>query len=137
MKTISPIRACVLCLLLGLTACVGPLERPEDDTTAEEPSTDSGTAAVVSLIDQARLAYERGEYDVAIAVAERGLRIDRREPELYLLLAQSYQHLARPDRAGQFAQQGMRYTPPNSPLYQALEAVKRDSSSDDPNTLRF
>ncbi|WP_341939455.1 tetratricopeptide repeat protein [Marinimicrobium sp. C2-29] len=137
MRTISPIRATVLCLLLGLTACVGPLERPEDDTTAEEPSTDSGTAAVVSLIDQARLAYERGEYDVAIAVAERGLRIDRREPELYLLLAQSYLHLARPKRAGQFAQQGMRYSPPNSPLYQALEAVKRDSSSNDPNTLRF
>lgn len=135
-KTISQALAGSLCLLL-LTACVGPLERPSEDTDPG-PSVDTGAAAVISLIDQARQAYEQGEYNAAIAIAERGLRIDRREPELYLLLAQSYLQLARPDQARQFAQQGLRYSPPDSHLYQALEAVSSHSSqSHNQGTLRF
>lgn len=131
-----------LCLL-ALTACVGPLERgsegrPQEggSTTTDTPTAEPGTAAVVSLIEQSRLAYEQGDYNSAIASAERGLRIDRREPEFYLVLAQCYLELARPVQAQQFALQGLRHTPPDSRLYQALEMVKVQSSQNN-STLRF
>lgn len=132
-----PIRA--LWAGIGLTmlaACVGPLEREPDEAPATDQEQDPGTAAVISLIEQSRLAYEHGDYNSAIQSAERGLRIDRREPELYLVLAQSYLELARPAQAEQFAQQGLRHSLPDSRLYQALEDVKRQSTQND-NTLRF
>lgn len=106
---------------LVLTACVAPMKSPDDQ--ADTPPVDSGAAAVISLIDQARLAYQQGAFEAAIATAERGLRIDRREPEFYLVLAQSYMSLSNPEQARQFAQQGLRFSPPDSHLYQALETV--------------
>lgn len=126
--------AVVTALTLALAACVGPLERTDQD--AEGPKVDSGAAAVVSLIDQSRLAYEEGNYQGAIAAAERGLRIDRREPELYLVLAQSYLDLSQPEQARQFADQGLRHSPPDSRLYQALEEVRKRASQRT-GTLRF
>jgi len=134
-----PIRALWAGIGLALlTACVGPLERDAEEASepAEEQAQDPGTAAVISLVEQSRLAYEHGDYNSAIQSAERGLRIDRREPELYLVLAQSYLALARPAQAEQFAQQGLRHSLPDSRLYQALEAVKRESAQNN-NTLRF
>lgn len=123
--------------LIVLTACVGPLERESDEASAPaDQAQDPGTAAVISLIEQSRLAYEHGDYNNAIQAAERGLRIDRREPELYLVLAQSYLELAQPAQATQFAQQGLRHSLPDSRLYQALEDVKRRSEQNS-NTLRF
>lgn len=125
--------AAVTALALVMTACVGPLDRTEEP---EGPQVDTRAAAVVSLIDQSRLAYEQGDYMGAIATAERGLRIDRREPELYLVLAQSYLDLAQMEQARQFAEQGLRHSPPDSHLYQALEAV-RGRAMQSTGTLRF
>ncbi|MGD8175613.1 tetratricopeptide repeat protein [Marinimicrobium sp. ARAG 43.8] len=129
---------CAGVLALGMAGCVGPLERPSDEEqdAAEAPEVDTTAAAVVSLIDQARLAFEQGDFQGAIASAERGLRIDRREPELYLVLAQSYMTLAQPEQARQFARQGLRFSPPDSHLYQALETV-HDQAAQNTGTLRF
>lgn len=110
---------------LVLTACVAPMDG-QDQT--DKPAVDSGAAAVISLIDQARMAYQQGDFEAAIATAERGLRIDRREPEFYLVLAQSYMSLSKPEQARQFAQQGLRFSPPDSHLYQALETVHNRAS---------
>jgi len=124
--------------LIILTGCVGPFEREPDEASdpATEQTQDSGTAAVISLVEQSRLAYEHGDYNSAIQSAERGLRIDRREPEFYLVLAQSYLELAQPAQAEQFARQGLRHSLPDSHLYQALEEVKQKSAQNN-NTLRF
>lgn len=65
--------------------------------------------AVESLIRQARAQYQSQNYQGAIATAERGLRIDRRSADLYLILAQSYVQLALPQKARMFVQQGLRY----------------------------
>lgn len=94
---------------------------PQDQPPAQvQPST---SPAVVSLINQSRAQYNARNYQAAIATAERGLRIDRRSAELYLLLAQSYVQLARPQQAEQFAQQGLRYSIAGSSIAQALQRV--------------
>ena len=82
--------------------------------------------AVASLLKQARGQYAAKNYQGAVATAERGLRIDRRAPELYLLLAQSYVQLANIKLAQQFIQQGIRYSQAGSDIAQSLVSL-RDS----------
>jgi len=116
-----PLRVTLGLAALLLAACA-PLRPPPDEAPVpEEPPKASNTAAVTALIGQARQAYEQGQYQNSIAQAERGLRIDRREAEFYLLLAQSYQRLGQENRARQFARLGLRYTPPESPNHRALQ----------------
>lgn len=100
---------------------------PEAQTPAPvQPSTNP---AVTSLTNQARAQYNTRDYQAAIATAERGLRIDRRSPELYLIIAQSYVQLAMPQRAEQFVQQGLRYSQAGSAVADALLRVKDAVSS--------
>lgn len=85
--------------------------------------------AVESLIRQARGQYQSQNFQGAIATAERGLRIDRRSADLYLVLAQSYVQLALPQKAKIFVQQGLRYAQQGSDaaigLMRVQEAVGR------------
>lgn len=80
--------------------------------------------AVQSLTDQAREQYNAHNYQTAIATAERGLRIDRRAPELYLVLAQSYLQLAMYSQAEQFVQQGLRFALSGSSVNDSLLGVR-------------
>lgn len=80
--------------------------------------------AVESLIRQARTQYQSQNYQGAIATAERGLRIDRRSADLYLLLAQSYVQLALPQKAKMFVQQGLRYAQQGSDAALGLMRVQ-------------
>jgi tetratricopeptide (TPR) repeat protein len=93
---------------------VPPVQRPEPVINP----------AVTSLINQARAQYNARNYQVAVATAERGLRIDRRAAELYLILAQSYLQLALPQQAEQFAQQGLRYAQTGSLVAESLLRVR-------------
>lgn len=93
---------------------VPPVQRPQPITNP----------AVTSLINQARAQYNARNYQVAVATAERGLRIDRRAPDLYLILAQSYLQLALPQQAEQFAQQGLRYAQTGSLVAESLLRVR-------------
>jgi tetratricopeptide (TPR) repeat protein len=94
---------------------------PPEQAPAPVPST---STAVTSLVNQARAQYNTRDYQSAIATAERGLRIDRRSAELYLILAQSYVQLAMPEKAGQFVQQGLRFAPSGSPVAESLRRVQ-------------
>ena len=76
--------------------------------------------AAVSLAKQARGQYQAQDYQGAIATAERGLRIERRAADLYLVLAQSYVQLGSPDKAKMFVQQGKRFATPGSDAAQGL-----------------
>jgi len=80
--------------------------------------------AVESLVKQARAQYLAHDYQNAIATAERGLRIDRRAADLYLVLAQSYVQLALPQKATVFVQQGLRYAQQGSEAAQGLMRVQ-------------
>jgi tetratricopeptide (TPR) repeat protein len=81
-------------------------------------------SAVESLIKQARAQYLSRDYQNAIATAERGLRIDRRAADLYLVLAQSYIQLALPQKANMFVQQGLRYAQQGSSVAEGLLRVQ-------------
>lgn len=80
--------------------------------------------AAQSLARQARQQYLSQDYQGAIATAERGLRIERRAADLYLVLAQSYVQLALPQKAKMFVQQGMRFAAPGSDAEMGLLRVK-------------
>lgn len=80
--------------------------------------------AAQSLAKQARQQYLSQDYQGAIATAERGLRIERRAADLYLVLAQSYVQLALPEKANMFVQQGLRFAAPGSEVAQGLARVQ-------------
>lgn len=139
-----------LCLLVFLGGCAGPVSHdyppvvesgaedadsypddfpPLEEELALEPEPASPpppvvNPAVVSLTNQARGQYNARNYQGAIATAERGLRIDRRAPDLYLVLAQSYLQLAMYQQAEQFVQQGLRFALTGSTVSESLLRVR-------------
>jgi tetratricopeptide (TPR) repeat protein len=88
------------------------------------PVAAATSGAVTSLVAQARAQYQAKNYQGAIAIAERALRIDRHAPEVYLVLAQSYVQLANTQLALQFVQQGIRYAQAGTALAQSLAQVR-------------
>ncbi len=80
--------------------------------------------AALSLARQARNQYLGQDYQGAIATAERGLRIERRAADLYLILAQSYVQLGLPQKAEMFVQQGLRFAPQGSDVASGLLRVR-------------
>lgn len=94
---------------------------PEVATPAPEPTVARAADAIDSLAVTAAQDYQRGDYQTAIATAERGLRINRRSPDLYLVMAQSYLKLNQPARARSFIEQGLRYASPGTAVYESLQ----------------
>lgn len=99
------------------------LHIPDAPAETPEPQVARGAQAIDSLAVAAGREYSNGDYQAAIATAERGLRINRRSADLYLVLAQSYLKLGQPDRARSFVEQGLRYAAPGSPVYESLQRV--------------
>lgn len=97
---------------------------PPQEPVAVQPQQPLVNPAVSSLINQARGQYNARNYPAAIASAERGLRIDRRTPELYLVLAQSYLQQSNAAQARQFVQQGLRFAQAGSPVSESLKRVQ-------------
>ncbi|WP_052481164.1 tetratricopeptide repeat protein [Gilvimarinus agarilyticus] len=115
-----------------------PDERPNTDAPQDErdnsgwrvvepepeaPVPARSNSAVDALLAQGRSEYRNGDYSRAIASAERALRIDRRNPAVYLLLAENYQRLGNRNQAEQFAQQGLRYSRDDHTVDAALRGV--------------
>lgn len=133
-----------------LTACAthtGPVTEADEVEIEQQPqeeSVDPGTPRLVqpvkptetsrpqpvvsiatdSLAAMARQQYQAGQYQSAIATAERGLRIDRRAASLYLVLAQSYMQLQMPQQAKNFVLQGLRYAAQGSDVEKSLLRIK-------------
>ena len=84
--------------------------------------------AAISLAKQARNQYLGKDYQGAIATAERGLRIERRVADLYLILAQSYLQLGLPQKAEMFVQQGLRFAAQGSDVASGLLRVRESIS---------
>ena len=99
-----------------------PVTTPTPQPKPAGPAPTSN--AVISLVTQARAQYAAKNYQAAVATAERGLRIDRRSPELYLVLAQSYVQLANKQLAQQFVQQGIKYAQAGTEVAQSLIKVR-------------
>lgn len=75
------------------------------------------------LAEQADQQYRASNYKEAINIAERGLRINRKEPRFYLTLTKAYKSLNNNKQAVFFAQQGLRYAQKNSPLFFELKRM--------------
>lgn len=105
---------------------VEPVTPPQAVPQTQAPTPVASSNATASLVSQARAQYQAKNYTAAVATAERALRIDRRSPEVYLVLAQSYIQLANTQLAMQFVQQGIRYSQAGTELAEALKQV-RDS----------
>ncbi len=73
-----------------------------------KPDTQARTTlpAVIQLLQRAQELMANYAWDEAILAAERGLRIDARNPALYLVLAKSYGALGQTGKARLFAEQG-------------------------------
>lgn len=105
---------------------VEPVAPPPVVPQTQAPAPAASSNATASLVAQAKAQYQAKNYQGAIATAERALRIDRRSPEVYLVLAQSYIQLANAQLAMQFVQQGIRYSQAGTDLAKTLAQV-RDS----------
>src|SRR5690625_3439472 len=134
---LNTVRALLSLILLLLAGCVGPMMQSPEPQGEPGEWVAARNPAVGGLIAHAGLADHTGELQGATASAERGLRIDRREPAVYLLLARSYLELAQPRRADEFARQGLRFTTPGTVLYDALETIRLESSQNNAPTLTF
>lgn len=103
----------------GAPRAVQPVKPTE--TSRPQPVV---SIATDSLAAMARQQYQAGQYQSAIATAERGLRIDRRAAGLYLVLAQSYMQLQMPQQAKNFVLQGLRYAAQGSDVEKSLLRIK-------------
>lgn len=76
-----------------------------------EPSPESTGSASEAIQREAERQFKQGNCLFAVQLAERGLRIDRHNARLYLLLARCYAELGNGERSRQFASQGLSYAP--------------------------
>lgn len=114
-----------LCMMLLLGACgtvpdsgPAPVERrPESTpvTTAPTPATPSSpqrprvNSAAQNLMDKAEAEVDAGDYEQALALLERALRIDPDSGEIYLALVKTYSLKGDTAMASAAAQRGMLY----------------------------
>jgi hypothetical protein len=87
---------------------------PSQSNTVEEASRQDAPVAVAEgvvaqLLGQAEANRQQQDWYGVIAVAEQGLRINRRMPQWYVLLAESYLAMQQPKVADAFVMQGQRY----------------------------
>jgi len=102
-----------------------PVAVPDDEDrriTPSEPVQVAPGGAVRRLLEEAWRYNKAGDYDRSNAVAERALRINHTEPEVYLVMASNYFAMTRLSLAEQLARQGL-------PLAGRNPAVKADLQS--------
>ena len=75
------------------------------------------------LVAQANRQVGAAEYKKAINTAERGLRINRKEPRLYLALAKAYRGLSNARQSSYFASQGLRYAQKGGEVFFQLKGM--------------
>ena len=88
------------------------------------PDAKKTTVPIVErLVEQANQQYRANSYNKAINTAERGLRINRKEPRFYLTLTKSYKRLNNNQQSVYFAKQGLRYAKKYSPVFFELKKM--------------
>lgn len=75
------------------------------------------------LKQQAEQSLQTHRWEQAILFAERGLRINRKEPFFYWVLSTAYQQLSKIQQSIDFARQGLRYASNNSQLKTQLTSL--------------
>lgn len=121
-----------LALALWLAGCASqsppqpPAQQPANAPRVQPPVTEPAPVSRPTARDytqRARAALEQGDFDAAIATAERGLRVNRYQAELYGILAQAYSLQGLHEQAINFARLGLRYAGDNEVLAAQLRAL--------------
>ena len=99
----------------------GPPEPPQILGQAADIPQRPVNSAVEDLLRSGEELYDARDYDAAIAIAERALRIDRLNPRIYLLIAKSYWAKGAYGEASQTARQGLQYSAERSTVRGELE----------------
>jgi hypothetical protein len=87
-----------------------------------KPDVKTKTVPIIEkLVQQSSQEYQASNYNQSINIAERGLRIDRKEPRFYLALTKAYKGLKNTQQSIFFAKQGLRYAEKNSPIFYELK----------------
>ena len=97
-----------------------PLESKSTPIYQEQASI--ALPIVERMVNQAESALQARDWPQAIELAEKGLRIERKEPRFYWVLASAYAQLSNKKQSQNFANQGMRYVKKDSPLARQLQA---------------
>ncbi|GAB1258819.1 hypothetical protein NBRC116494_33210 [Aurantivibrio plasticivorans] len=123
MKQLSLHRYLVSVVIISLLFAGGCTSYRPESAVVEDETAPAGrvlpTKASDQMLVQAQQALSGGDSQSAIAFAERGLRIDRRNSELYMVLAKAYTNMDDLNRAAQFAEQAVRFASPGSDVEQA------------------
>lgn len=103
-----------------------PVQPPQQPVPIRERQQSAALpAAAQSLLNSAQKAFSAGDYDAAIASAERGLRIARTSSELLMVLARSYAAQSDYAQARVFAQRGLRYLPAGAKRREFEDLLRR------------
>jgi len=121
-------RSATLCLVMFVAGCSiysmpgsepVPVEKQPDYTPVTPPATPpqpssrkaepSASAAYQPLLEKARLASDRGDYEQALALLERAQRIDPDNAEIYLGMARTHQASGDMAQARATAERGLLY----------------------------
>lgn len=129
----------LLVLLAACTTTSGPVviryTRSVVDTSNEatvaiaQPVVPEKQQSSIPLIErlavQSNQALNDKEYNNAINLAERGLRINRKESRFYLVLSKAYRWLENQKQSVYFAKQGLRYTQKQHSIYSELKRLSQ------------
>ncbi len=85
-------------------------QQPERDVRVEK-SAPSSLPAAKRMRQLASAEGDKGDYQRAVALLERALRISPRDPETYYELARNHLLLDNPEQALQLAQRGLSLNP--------------------------
>lgn len=110
-----------------------PVEVPQNNQTPPAPvamvqpvmpkQSQHHVPLLQSLTTQTDQALKQASYTQAINLAERALRIDRRDAYFYYALATAYKALGNSNQSVYFANQGLRYVKKDTPLLSDLNAL--------------
>ena len=76
-----------------------------------------------TLKQQAEQSLQQQRWQQAILFAERGLRVNRKEPFFYWVLSTAYQQLSEIQKSIDFARQGLRYITDDKGLERQLTSL--------------
>lgn len=82
---------------------------PAPEQKQQQRTVTSSARVVDELLTTAEQHRQQENWQALIDVAEQGVRINRRLPHWYLLLAESYAAQAQPQQARRFVDLGRRY----------------------------
>lgn len=101
----------------------GDSSQPQKTAPVVPDAPRTSLPLVEKLIASANQYYQQQRYEQAIEQAERGLRVDRKESRLYLVLAKAYEGQGNKEQARYFARQGLRYAEKGSATQRGLSRL--------------